>query len=173
MTDRAKEGIFSAIAGDIPGANVVDLYAGSGSLGLESLSRGADSVVFVEQDRRALDALRTNVEAVAMGGRVVADDVLCFLSHAAPDSRFDLAFVDPPYDLSLASLTTVLDVLVRRLHPESLVVVHRRSGEPAPDVGGLFADGERTYGTAQIRRYRTSRGTSPPGAGQDDEEEQG
>lgn len=162
MTDRAKEGIFSAIAADLPRAAVLDLYAGSGSLGLEALSRGALSVVFVENDRQAINALRDNVAAVGLGGGIVTQDVRQFLADSSREAIYDLAFVDPPYDLSLPSVTTVLGALVKRLDPDSLVVLHRRVGEVRPEIAGLVTDGARTYGTAQIWRYRRSGGDEPP-----------
>ena len=81
-TDRMRESLFSSIAHRIPGARVLDLYAGSGSMGLEALSRGAESVMFVERDRGALTALRANIDALSIGGSVSASDVDTFLSRA-------------------------------------------------------------------------------------------
>ena len=153
MTDRAKEGIFSAIAGDIPGAVVLDLYAGSGSLGLEALSRGAASAVFVEYDRQALHTLRTNVETVGLEGVIEASDVARFVSSTY-DNQFDLVFVDPPYDLPLADVNEILGSLSASLTRHALVIVHRRLGEPGPQSEHLVLEDERSYGTAQIWRYR-------------------
>ncbi len=164
MTDRAKEGIFSAIAADIPGAEVLDLFAGSGSLGLEALSRGARSVIFVERDRAAVAALRTNVERVDLGGSVVAGDVERFLTGSP--GGIDVAFVDPPYPMLAEAVTEVLEALVDCLNEGALVVLHRRTGEPRPTAEGLIPEGERTYGTAQIWRYRRA-------VRQLDDEEQG
>ena len=158
MTDRAREGIFSAIVRDVPDARVVDLYAGTGSMGLEALSRGAASAVFVERDREALAALSVNIDAVGLGGSIVSSDVGAYLHDAYLDDgfggTFDLAFVDPPYDLSLASVQEVLEALVDCLEHDALVVLHRRIGEPRPEIAGLFSEGERSYGSAQIWRYR-------------------
>ena len=158
MTDRAKEGVFSAIARDVPDARVLDLYAGSGSLGLEALSRGAASAVFVERDRRAVSVLRDNIEIVGLGGRTHASDVVRYLTDTIGNSTFDLAFVDPPYDASLASVLEVLEALVDCLDNGAMVVLHRRVGEPRPEIAGLLPEGERVYGTAQIWRYRTPGG---------------
>ena len=157
MTDRAREALFSAIAPSLPGADVLDLYAGSGSLGLEALSRGASSAVFVERDRRALDVLNDNVGAVDLGGRVVAKDVGRFLiEHAGSPGRsvFDLVFVDPPYLHSLASVEATLRSLASPLRIGGSAVVHRRAGERRPEAPGLVPEGEHTYGTARIWRYR-------------------
>lgn len=154
MTDRAREGLFSSIAADLPDARVLDLFAGSGSLGLEALSRGAREVVFVERERAALSALEANIDAVGLGGRIVAADVRRHLSRPAPAEAFDVAFVDPPYAASLPSVVEVLDELLPWLSPGALVVVHRRAGEDRPTVQGLEPVGERAYGTAQLWRYR-------------------
>ncbi|MDH5372871.1 MAG: 16S rRNA (guanine(966)-N(2))-methyltransferase RsmD, partial [Acidimicrobiia bacterium] len=97
MMDRVREALFSSLGARIPGSRVLDLYAGSGSLGLEALSRGAESSVFVEQGRAALDALRENVEMIGLDGVVVAVDVASFL-RSTPE-QFDVVFVDPPYAL--------------------------------------------------------------------------
>ncbi len=169
MTDRAKEGLFSAIGPEIHGAHVLDLFAGSGSLGLEALSRGAERATFVERDRAAVDALRRNVEAVGLGGDVVAGDVMDCL--ATTSASFDLAFVDPPYDLSLPSVREVLEALERCLRPGALVIVHRRAGEPCPETPGLPLEAERRYGTTQLWRLRVPDSTETPDTEERDEEQ--
>ncbi len=152
MTDRAKEALFSSIGARVAGAAVLDLYAGTGSLGLEALSRGAAAATFVERDRGALASLRRNVEAVGLGGTVVAGDVGAML--AAECGPFDLAFVDPPYAVSLASLADVLRLLDHRLAPGATIVVHRRAGQPAPEVPSSWETAaERRYGDSVLYRY--------------------
>jgi len=97
--DRAREGLFNSLGTllDLDGAVVLDLYAGSGALGLEALSRGAAEVVFVESGPRVLPVLRTNLAAVGLpGGRVVAGSVPTVVAGPAP-ARFDLVLADPPY----------------------------------------------------------------------------
>lgn len=150
MMDRAKEAVFSAL-GSVDGLAVVDLFAGSGSLGLEALSRGAATAVFVESDRLALQSLRKNIDAAGLGGTVVSSDVDAFLENVG--SGYDLAFVDPPYALPLPSVETVLRRLVPALAPGAVVVVHRRSrsGEVA-DIPGLGVADRRRYGDAEITR---------------------
>jgi 16S rRNA (guanine966-N2)-methyltransferase len=150
MMDRAREALFSSLGARVVGAAVLDLYAGSGSLGLEALSRGASRAVFVERQRGALRALDRNIVAVGLGGEVVASDVEDYL-HRAED-RFDLVFVDPPYALSLASSEQVLGLVVPRLSGGGLVVVHRRAGSGVPEVAGLIAGGHRRYGDTEITR---------------------
>lgn len=155
MTDRAKEGLFSSIRAAVTSAQVLDLYAGSGSLGLEALSRGAAGAVFVEKNRAALSALRSNIEAVGLGGEVVAADVMTALRAGGPlttRAPFDLVFVDPPYPDSVTSVEATLAALVPRLTDGALVVLHRRAGERPPEVEGLAVAGERTYGSAKLWR---------------------
>ncbi|HEX2233262.1 MAG TPA: 16S rRNA (guanine(966)-N(2))-methyltransferase RsmD [Thermoleophilaceae bacterium] len=93
--DRVREALFS-ILGDVSGARVLDLYAGSGALGIEALSRGAASAEFVDKDPRAVAAIRRNLEAVGADGRVRRRDAIGFL--AAAEGRYDLVLIDPPYD---------------------------------------------------------------------------
>jgi 16S rRNA (guanine966-N2)-methyltransferase len=152
MTDRAREALFSSLGAKVPGARVLDLYAGSGSLGLEALSRGAASVVFVEQGRDALAVLTRNVAGVGLGGEVRRSDVNRFLDRC--DDRFDLVFVDPPYALSLASVEEVLGKTAPLLDVGATMVVHRRVGEGPPKVpGGLRVVAERTYGDSRLWTY--------------------
>jgi 16S rRNA (guanine966-N2)-methyltransferase len=152
MTDRMRESLFSSIADHIPGSTIVDLYAGSGSMGLEALSRGAGSVTFVERDRKAIHVLRANIETVDLGGTVIAGDVGRFLEQAT--DRFDVAFVDPPYALPLASLLTTLTQVSDVLADGGIAVVHRRRGSEAPqDIASLTLVDVRQYGGAELWRY--------------------
>jgi 16S rRNA (guanine966-N2)-methyltransferase len=152
MTDRMREALFSSIAAWVPESDVLDLYAGSGSMGLEALSRGAASATFVEQDRHALNALRTNIEMVNLGGRVVAGDVDRFLDRGS--GRFDLVFVDPPYAVALPSLVETITKVSPLLAQSGLVVVHRRRGDDPPAViAELVRSDQRRYGGAELWRY--------------------
>ena len=152
LTDRAKEALFSALGARVPGARVLDLFAGSGSLGLEALSRGADAATFVERDRAALSALRANIEAVGLGGSVVPADVARALEGAP--GEYDLVFVDPPWEHSLASVEEVLAAVDGLLAPGATVVVHRRAGEPAPAPPPPWsAPVERKYGDTLLWTY--------------------
>lgn len=160
MTGRAREALFSAIFPLLPGADILDLYAGTGSLGLEALSRGSATAVFVERDRSALRALRANVEAVDLGGRVVANDVDRFLADHVTEAdgdglgRYDLVFVDPPYRNSPASVEATLRSVSSLVRIGGSAVLHRRSGERCPAASGFVPEGEYTCGTTHIRRYR-------------------
>ena len=128
-SDRAREALFSTVATllDLRGARVLDLYAGSGALGLEALSRGAGTAVFVESDPRALRVLRGNVAAVGMPGAVVrAERVERALAGPAPELPFDLVLVDPPYG---AAVDGVLAALVPAW-AGGVVVVERAAQDP-------------------------------------------
>jgi 16S rRNA (guanine966-N2)-methyltransferase len=152
MTDRMRESLFSSIAALLPGSIVLDLYAGTGSMGLEALSRGANEATFVEQDRDALRALRLNIETVGLDGRVVAGDVDRFLDRAR--GSFDLAFVDPPYAVPLPSLMETMQKLSPLMARSGIVVVHRRFGEEPPaTIEGLAQVDRRRYGGAELWRY--------------------
>src|SRR5918996_953901 len=99
ITDRVKETLFAILGDRVVGASVVDLYAGSGAIGIEALSRGADHAVFVEHGRSALDAIRQNLRRTRLDGSatVHGTDVMRYL-EAASGGPFDLAFLDPPYE---------------------------------------------------------------------------
>jgi 16S rRNA (guanine966-N2)-methyltransferase len=151
MMDRVREALFSSLGAAVDGAVVLDLFAGSGSLGLEALSRGAASAVFVERSRAAIAALQSNVAAVGLGGEVVASDVEAFL--AGDSGRYHLVFVDPPYAAGLASVARILALLAPRLADDAVVVLHRRAGDAEPVVPeGLGVVDRRSYGDAEITR---------------------
>lgn len=158
-SDRVREAIFSALESRdaLRGARVLDLYAGSGALGLEAASRGAAAVTLVDKARPAVTACRRNAARVAQAapaGRAPAIDVVAqtaqsFLTAAV--GEWDLVFLDPPYDLSEASLTETLALLVPRLAQDAVILVERdsRSPEPAwPD--GLAPTRSGRYGDTQL-----------------------
>ena len=152
MTARAREGLFSAL-GSVEDARVVDLYAGSGSLGLEALSRGASTAIFVDRSAEAAEALRSNIAALALGGTVVVSSAMEFISRST--DTFDLAFVDPPYAESLASVSEVMSELAPRLAPGATVVVRRRAGEAAPEPPpAVRLVSRRRYGDDELFRYQ-------------------
>jgi 16S rRNA (guanine966-N2)-methyltransferase len=158
--DRAREGLFNSLGSliDLPGATVLDLYAGSGALGLEALSRGAAAVTFVENSPRVLPVLEANVAAVGLpGARVLRGSVPAVVSGPAPAAA-DLVLADPPYATPTAEVLEVLRSLCRRgwLAPGAVVVVERSSREvgwewPTP-LAGLR---ERRYGEALLRYGRS------------------
>ncbi len=115
VSDRAREGVFSSIARDVPGARCLDLFAGTGAMGVEALSRGAGSCVFVDRSRHAEAAIRDNLRRTGFEDRaeVVPADAATFVD-ATPSGPFDLVFVDPPYDLDRRIVTGVLAGLADR-----------------------------------------------------------
>lgn len=151
-TDRVREAVFSSIGSWVEDSVVVDLYAGSGSFGLEALSRGAASAVFVEKARKALQALRANVKLVGLGGTVIESTVQDYLDKA--NHRFHLAFVDPPWDDPTSQLEDDLGKLDRLLLPNSEVVISRRHTDRVPKRPENWRVAtEKVYGDTRIIRY--------------------
>jgi len=152
--DRVREALFSMLAsrlGSFEGLAVADLFAGSGALGLEALSRGAATCLFVEQDRAALDVLRANVAKLGAGGAEVrAGSVLALGPAAAP---YDLLLLDPPYDTGAGGVA--LDRLARLgwIGPATWVSVETAADEPVA-VAGLAPDAERVHGRARLTLLR-------------------
>lgn len=158
-SDRVREAIFSALeARDaIDGARVLDLYAGSGALGLEAASRGAAEVVLVERAKPASDICRRNADALARadGGahevrvRVAQRAVAAYLESAA--GPVDLVFIDPPYELGEQALAHDLELLAPLLSADAVVMVERSSRSPEPVwPAGLSPERRRDYGETTL-----------------------
>lgn len=132
-SDRVREALFSMLDArmDLEDAAVLDLYAGSGALGLEAISRGARHAVFVEADRKALSAIRANIATCDAGDRttLVGRSVVDFL--AGPRQRFELILADPPYAIDDEELTAVLVDVVESLADDGLLVLERGKRSPA------------------------------------------
>lgn len=142
-SDRVREAVFNALysLGGVDGTTVVDLFAGSGALGIEALSRGASQAVFVETDPDAVDAIRTNLATLGFDDRaeIVVRDVFTWL--AAPTAVVDLAFADPPYELDR------WDELLDRLEAQRVVVESDRAIEAPP---GWRLDRAKAYGATVV-----------------------
>ncbi len=152
VLDRVREAIFSMIGDWVAESRVLDLYAGSGSFGLEALSRGAESAVFVENGRLAVQALRSNIESLGLGGVIVTSPVSDFLAGAGHD--FDLVFIDPPWDLPSVGLAGDLSALDRRLSAKGEVVTSRRFADESPSHPENWRVAtDRRYGDTRILRY--------------------
>ena len=150
-SDRAREGLFASVLselGSLAGKRVLDLYAGSGAVGLEALSRGASHVLLVESDTRAVAVIRSNIAAVGLAGAQVRGEKVERLLGRPAEQPYDLVFADPPYAVPAADVTRIIGLLARGwLAPDALVVVERatRSGDFEWPPG--FAQGKsRRYG---------------------------
>jgi 16S rRNA (guanine966-N2)-methyltransferase len=144
--DKVREALFS-ILGPIEGTTVLDLFAGSGALGIEALSRGAESATFVERDRRAAAVIRENLAGVGASGEVVEQDALRWLRRA-PSAGFGLVFVDPPYDFAAELGVTLSQRLPAVLAAGARTVTE--SDKRNPLTLDLPLLDERTYGDTRI-----------------------
>ena len=174
ITDRVKTALFSILGPAVEDAVVVDLFAGTGSIGLEALSRGARSCCFAERGRMALQRLRANIDLVGLGGRcrIWRGDVFAHLRGWLGElgGPVDLAFVDPPYDLVAgprwqAANEKIFDPLAEKLAGQGLVVFRCRRNIPTPAAFGLLCVRERRdYGRMSL--LLLGRQDSPAGGGQ-------
>ena len=138
-TDAMRESLFGSLGAAVEGANVVDLYAGSGAVGLEALSRGARQAVFVESNRQCLEAIKVNLanthlarQALVVGGRVLK----CWAEVAAEHGPFDIVFADPPYQSAdLAELAARLIVQAQGVAEEGMVIVQHDAAKSLPVPG--------------------------------------
>ena len=170
--DRAREGLFStleSLLGSLAGRRVADLYAGSGAVGLEALSRGAQHCLLVEHDPKALTALRANASSLGIpGAQVVASRVERVVASGGA-TTYDVVFLDPPYDLDAERLREVVADLVRHgwLAPSAVVVVERASrDQPWRWPDGVGAERERRYGEATLWYGRATRPAASPATDQ-------
>jgi 16S rRNA (guanine966-N2)-methyltransferase len=154
-SDRVREALFSALdaRGAVRGARVLDLYAGSGALGIEAASRGAAEVVLVESDRRAADVAARNVRDLGLAGvRVARRDVVAHL-RGEPGGPVDLVLLDPPYDVGEEALGSLLQRLADGwLAEDATVVVERSSRSPEPTWPAALerTDRPRRYGETTV-----------------------
>jgi 16S rRNA (guanine966-N2)-methyltransferase len=148
--DRVREALFSILA-DVTGARVLDLFAGSGALGIEALSRGAAAATFVDCDPRAIAAIRRNLEAVGAEASVHRREVGSFLAGAG-GARYDLFFADPPYDAASRVARTLTERLPALGSPEARIVTE--SDKRNPLVLDLPLLDERVYGDTRLAIHR-------------------
>jgi len=152
-SDRVREALFSML-GDVSGARVLDLFAGTGALGIEALSRGAERALFVERDAAALQALRANLAALDLSepaARIVPAQAGMALRNARErDETYDLLFVDPPYEQARAWARELSVALPALLAPRARVVVESDRREPLELDMGLETEQRRRYGDTTI-----------------------
>lgn len=153
ITDRAKQSLFDILAPRIEGANVYDLFAGTGSMGLECLSRGAKQATFFEADRSAVGRLKKNIEALAVRDRakVIAQDLFQYFQTGA-EGEVDLVFLDPPYRFvreRVTELVSLSEKLAERLSPDG-ILVFRHDASDALELPALRIFDSRDYGQMRI-----------------------
>ncbi|MGZ0152559.1 16S rRNA (guanine(966)-N(2))-methyltransferase RsmD [Kribbella sp. WER1] len=153
--DRVREALFSSLEaefGNFDGLAVLDLYAGSGAIGLEALSRGAARAVLVESDRRAADVIAANIQVVGLPGATLLIRPVEKVTAGDAPAVFDLVFADPPYKLETAELQDVLTGLAAGgwLADDAVVVVERGKREPWEWPDGFAALRDRKYGEARL-----------------------
>ncbi len=164
---KIREAIFN-ILGPPPEGAVLDLFAGTGALGLEALSRGAHKVVFVERDRHALAVLRQNLREMGAESRstVIAADVCSGIRRLAAsisredrfsEDRFSWVFMDPPYDNEVGDILAELSDKDLLAGCAVVIVEHDKRHRPPPSIGGLFLTDHREYGDTELSFYRSGR----------------
>jgi 16S rRNA (guanine966-N2)-methyltransferase len=153
-TDRVREALFARL-GSLDGARVLDLYAGTGALGIEALSRGAASAVFVERARTSLTALERNLRTLDLLGasRILRQDVAAGIATLGREAlRFDLVLLDPPYETDEAERALLALVAAGVLAPGAVLVVERSQRHDLPPITGLVLLDERRYGDTVVAR---------------------
>ncbi len=161
--DRVREALFSIIAARVPGARVLDLFAGTGALGLEALSRGAVQAVFVDRDAEAVHIIRANVRLLGVVDRVEVfhGEVSRVVKHLVErQSLFDILFMDPPY--GKGHIESTLPILGALAHPRGLLIAEHPVKELPPAASGDWRHIDtRTYGDTAISFYSRETGDSP------------
>ena len=153
--DRVRAAIFSSLGERVPGARVLDLFAGSGGMGIEALSRGADSAVFVDENEHCVRCIRENLRMAKAEAVVQTMDAYRFLDQYAEEGSFDLIFADPPYSMKQgdtdhsALLATSLK-LAAALKPDGLFVLERQSGGPALTDSAFEILRSKRYGGSEV-----------------------
>ena len=151
-TDMVKEAIFSIVQFDVPGRRVLDLFAGTGQLGIEALSRGAKECVFVDNSPASLALVKKNLEICKMQAPVIRADALSYLEHCG---RFDLVFIDPPYHGGLYD--KILQTLFRFdiINNGGIILVESMRDEPMPQAQPPYEAGRAYhYGRISLTTYR-------------------
>lgn len=155
-SERVREAVFNSLESgrELDGARVLDLYAGSGALGLEALSRGAGHARFVESDPAAVAVLRRNATELGLGSSVeITAATVRTVLREAPARRYDLVLADPPYTVAEAELAGMLAALAAHcwLAPNAVLVIERSARSPAPNwPEGVAATTERRYGDTHV-----------------------
>ena len=153
-TDKVKESIFNIVQFDVEGRKVLDLFAGTGQLGIEALSRGAEKCAFVDQSRAAAKVVAENLETTGFSNaaRLVQADALSFLSSCR--ERFGLAFLDPPYDTELLEKALFRMAEIDIMTENGIIVCESRAERVLPDLPAPYEKGrEYRYGKIKLTLY--------------------
>jgi 16S rRNA (guanine966-N2)-methyltransferase len=153
--DRVKAAIFSSLGDAIIGAHVLDLFAGSGALGIEALSRGAASAIFIEAGRQSAEVIEENLARAKLKGRVRDQDVFDFLRHPSNTEKFEIIFADPPYEKTnhgehYAEKLLINEALPILLEPGGTFVLEKRPGEILPEIKHWCIIRQKTYGATEV-----------------------
>jgi 16S rRNA (guanine966-N2)-methyltransferase len=148
-SDRVRENVFNIVAPWVEGARVLDLYAGSGAMGLEALSRGAEAAVFVEADAEAVRAIERNLDRLRLTGATVlrADATTGLAQETAAGRKYDLVLADPPY--AMTAYDTLARYLPRVLARDGLLVFES-DARTEPELEGLAVRTSRKYGSTRV-----------------------
>ena len=155
--DRVKESCFSIIGQDVENATVLDLFAGTGNLGLEALSRGANTATFVEKSSKALSVVRSNVDALAATEdcTLIKMDALTFIKKSPVKKTFDLVFLDPPYlKIDISFIFSELANSIHILENALIVLEHPTKQTFEPKTNALVQTDSRRYGDTSLTFYR-------------------
>jgi 16S rRNA (guanine966-N2)-methyltransferase len=160
--DRVKAAIFSSLGDAVGAARVLDLFAGSGALGIEALSRGASSVVFVEADRQSAEIIEDNLAKTKLKGRILQRDVFDFLGHASGAEMFDIVFADPPYEKTKEGERFTGKLLANEALPQlidayGIFVLEKRPTENLPEMKQWRLLRRKTYGATEVLFLYVSR----------------
>ena len=165
--DVVKNAIFNSLVEFVPGARVLDLFAGTGGLGIEALSRGAASCVFIESDRRACDSIRRNLEKTKLpGGEVACADAVKWIERNAQAATFDLILADPPYaqrdgERDFAKELIALAGIRTALAPGGIFILEHRPDEPLPLGPDWECTRDKRYGATAVAFLRAAQTSEP------------
>lgn len=151
MSERARNALFNSITSELPGARVLDAFAGSGSLGIEAMSRGAAEAVFIEKDRTAAKIIQSNVDILNVKNVKVIKTTVSNWINTSENERFDIIFADPPYhDTQFSTIKRLLGLL----KPGALMVLSHPGKGEVPSKAGVVVVDNRSYGNLNLTLYR-------------------
>lgn len=151
MSERARNALFNSINAELAGARVLDAFAGSGSLGIEAISRGADEAVFVEKDRIAAKIIQKNIDVLGIENAKVIKTTVSNWVNTSEDERFDIIFADPPYhDTQFSTVIRLFGLL----KPGALMVLSHPGKGEVPSKTGVVVVDNRSYGNLNLTFYR-------------------